>query len=483
MRLQHWFAAVLGLWVTLGGTQQTWGQTSPGQPINAAAPWVKGSEMLAAGRVEPASAAITHSPIPISASGPGYIDPQYGSQYGGFIPSHSAISTAVPGGATLPPNYPPWPQISPYDHQFSQHIHENGLWEHDFNSRGRQYSFGIEAMINAFRMPKHKFIGSEDASRIGTVTGLGRAVMTRDDVWDAFSTQPGLKLRWEYLDPDDSGLQVIGWWASELNEPAFFGNVGATAANTATLEIDNPTLPLWDGGNGFSPIATASYDKQVFIGYQVEAFGASITHLMTPTYRKTGIKVHPLYGIRYLGIREKFRFTGSGSGLDGAFARVAPAFTGQLQSMVKSHLAGPEVGCRIDIGGKHLLLRSESKLGLLGNREEITVKGFGLGNGLASGYVLNGDFFSRKTTTHVSPSFEQSLMLEANLLSYMPLVRNMKYLRDAKFRFGYSILVAWEVSRPTDSINYLAPPVNPQIRTNRTDWYVGTWNIGASWDY
>jgi hypothetical protein len=481
MRLQHWFAAVLGLWVALGGAQQTWAQTSPGYPMNAAEPWVKGSEMLAAGRVVPAAAQITHPPIPVSATGAGYID----SQYGGYIPSHSAISTGVPGQTMLPPGVPPWPGVSPYDHQYSQHIHENGLWAHDFNSRGQQYSFGIEAMINAFRLPKNKLIGHENGSRIGTVTGQGRAVMARDyDVWDAFATQPGLKLRWEYLDPDDSGLQVIGWWASEANEPRFYGNVDSTEANPLTLVSTNPTLPLWDGTPvGSNPLSTASYDKRVIIAYQVEAFGASITHLMTPTYRKTGIRVHPLYGIRYLGIRENFRFTGTGSGLNAALTPMAPPFIGQLQSMVKSHLAGPEVGFRIDIGGSHLKLRSESKLGLLGNREEITVKGFGLGNGLDPGYVANRDFFERKTTTHVSPSFEQSLVVEANLIQYMPLVRNVHYLRDAKFRAGYSILVAWEVARPNDSINYLAPPANPQVRNNRTDWYVGTWTFGASWDY
>ena len=120
----------------------------------------------------------------------------------------------------------------------------------------------------------------------------------------------------------------------------------------------------------------------------------------------------------------------------------------------------------------------------MGNWERISLSGRGLGNALSDpSYDQLATFADKEAHTHLSPLFEQSVISEMRIIHLLPFFKKMNFLEHAKVRVGYTFLVAWEISRPTDSINYLAPPTFPVVSTNPTDWYMHSWNFGFIWEH
>ena len=95
-------------------------------------------------------------------------------------------------------------------------------------------------------------------------------------------------------------------------------------------------------------------------------------------------------------------------------------------------------------------------------------------------------FSDSKTTTHLSPLFEQSFQAELPIFSQVPVLRNVRQLQGARLRLGYSWLWVGEVASPNQSVRWQANPragLFPSIDLLRDDYSISTVNFGLSWDF
>ena len=185
-----------------------------------------------------------------------------------------------------------------------------------------------------------------------------------------------------------------------------------------TILPDGSAITVLAGENG-------AYDKHVAIDYAIESYGGNLSWLMTPIWQQNNAKLQPIWGLRYFGIRESFGYAGSGSGVtnltilfpggeradteasDDAVQAVDP-FRGNLVATVQSHLVGPEIGMRMNVGGDSFRLLGETKVGVMGTFEEMRLKGKGLGNGFSESYDPTLTFYQTQSHRHLSPTFEAS---------------------------------------------------------------------------
>lgn len=202
---------------------------------------------------------------------------------------------------------------------------------------------------------------------------------------------------------------------------------------------------------------------------------------------------------------------GAGTGTSTAFfvAPVDPVTglavtptTTYVNSKVDTNLAGPELGIQFDIGGDKFKIWGQTKVGIMANQETIELEGDNVG------MIIRADpddidrpkalidptvddpnpnaFTDRQTHTHISPLFEQSIFMEMSLFDKLPVLKRMKLLEEAKFKVGYTYIVAGEIARPFDSIRWQGMPTRglfPSINVKREAWSVGTWSVGIDWLY
>lgn len=480
MRIQHWLASIWSVAFTLSV-------------------------------VVPATAQV---PTPLTAMTPAPIYGNSAPGYGG--PGYSPIGSPE----SIPPGMNPWPTISPFEHQYAQTANRDGLWESVYGSGGRQYWFTADALLSKVRRPNRTLVGSEGDARpaiqivdaTGTVTtlslpaGFGEVTVggaPDDEVVGTIaiddeiigqekeiSTSLGMRLKWGYEDPDGSMFEVDGWWQSEAHfswkrgQGDFFGPA-QTARQTAVL-------PLFDG----TQIDRIPFSQVFRIQTDSESAGTSVNFISTESWgsRSGAFTIHPMWGIQYTFIREHFMFQGADSGeqisytADGApditsAVPLVPRYWSALDSTVRSHLAGPHIGLWYRLGKDRLAFKGSTKVGLMANHNRMDLNGQGIGNPYLAGFNNDLRFEQFEDHTNVSPMIEQTITAEAPLFSYIPLLREIKLLEEAKLRVGYSILAFWEVTRPGDSIVWQGQPLNPYIDVERTKWYVHGWNIGIDWRY
>ncbi|QDT96975.1 hypothetical protein [Gimesia aquarii] len=173
-----------------------------------------------------------------------------------------------------------------------------------------------------------------------------------------------------------------------------------------------------------------------------------------------------------------------------------------VNSQVDTHLAGPEIGIQFDLGGDKFKIWGQTKLGLMANQEEIELSGDNVGmitradpddldrpKALIDPTPDNPNpnaFRDESSHTHVSPIFEQSIFMEMAIFDKVPVLKRMKILEEAKFRFGYTYIIAGEIARPFDSIRWQGMPTRglfPSIEIEREKWSVGSWSVGIDWHY
>lgn len=512
-----------------------------------------------------------------------------------------------------------FPQMTPFEHQFQQHrVDKNGLWTFRASNDGKKYFMSMEALFGRYQDPGGALIGN-----VGTQSYLQMVEdelidATDQDTYDQYNDNtglpyfdqqyfnkvpklnaPGVRIRWGWINDDDSGFELTGWWITQASsswsaiensthkpdpanqaimdillsppdyiDPSGTGVVssipGVTTAEINTVlqnELMNlGGLPLDDGTvNG----VTVPYDLDFRVKSISQAWGTNATWLSTPIVDKKALKVRGLAGARYMQVREGFGFVGRDSGLlysdatniagirpdlklfskptgtdenqDGIVDNagvvedsstgggggntgtstaffVAPVdpITGQavqpyttwVNSTVRTHLAGPEVGFQFDLGGDKFKIWGQTKLGIMANQEQIKLSGNNVGMGIRADPDSTdrpkalidptpanpnpNAFSSTQNHTHVSPLFEQSIFMEMALFDKVPVLKRMKMLEEAKFKFGYTYIVAGEIARPYDSIRWQGMPTRglfPSIDVDRQSWSVGTWSIGIDWLY
>ena len=372
-----------------------------------------------------------------------------------------------------------------------------------------------------------------------------------------------------------------------LTSPFFiFSDIGNTnkfdVFQTNLLNLRG--LPLNVGGPYTDPFANGGptpqedglvvpYDLYFQVVNRSQSLGANLDYFFTPIIKRKTLMVRPMAGARYLRIDEGMDFVGIDSGMlyndiennsvrdlkvhpvsngyddngdgivdeagvtnesEGAAAIVyhppseAFAFTRAFIDMdTLSHLYGPEVGLRYDLGGEKFKLTGETKLGLMVNREKINLRGDNIGNITRSAtlgdeilipdyqpgddnnipplpftrdFVENDPhlftptaanphpnaFRDEEEHVHFSPIFEQSIFADVNIFGYVPVLKDIHVLEQANFRIGYTFIWAGEIAQTNESIVYQGKPTAglfPYIDLERESWWTSNWSFGVSWDF
>lgn len=180
----------------------------------------------------------------------------------------------------------------------------------------------------------------------------------------------------------------------------------------------------------------------------------------------------------------------------GRFEVNSPPIESYLRSRVRSHMAGPEIGLRFDIGGDGdgFAVWGESRFALLANHERIQLDGDNIGMTTRPADFLQptsedaqrNRFNDQESHTHVSPYFEQSIYAEAPIFEHLPVLRKVRLLENAQFRVGYTFTYIGFVAEPEKSwIPQGAPSQGlfPLVSVSRGKWLADQWTFAIDWRY
>jgi hypothetical protein len=347
---------------------------------------------------------------------------------GQFIPQHSAVSTAPAGQASFQEGMNPWPQISPFDHAWSQHRIDDGLWVNETRNDSIKYHFSTAAMIATVRPPERTRIGEEAIDpdqHIRLETIVWPSTDTRN-VYDSKATG-GIQFKWGLEQEDEQGLELSGFYIPNVNRVTHLGTRNGDPTDPGDYNLTIPgilvnTDLLWLSGE-VSGERRLRFDTSQRYSYTHEAWGANSSWYMSPLYKRGNIRIRPLLGVRYVGIGETFRFEGVDSGdryaiaavggttgTTGATGGTGTGGTGTTQTAVEitgiifdgpeqyttltsatnSHLFGPELGLDYVLGGKTFQFNGSTRFGLMANREELKVSGTGFGGAFSTRSIFSG---------------------------------------------------------------------------------------------
>lgn len=340
----------------------------------------------------------------------------------------------------------------------------------------------------------------------------------------------GILTRWGYTNEDGSGLNWNASWAFDGQTDFQMGSEyingilideGVTAAlDGLNLFTKRGAVPLDNGEPGpLDPLSGTGSTAKFDIMYRIEASTqmgqTNLSWYHTPLFRHDWMQIRPLWGLRYTYLDEHFGFRGVDSGYDydiddgtedgsfrpepGSIILLYPQFKAVLDSDVSSHLAGPELGFRFDLGeGDSFHIWGETIGGLMLNNETIRVRGNNIGDPLYDAQLLGlqlpllaiprmftnpTDFSETDNHTHISPIFTQSINADIDFLDYVPVVNRLNIFEDAKLRFGYQYFLAGHIARPADSIVWRGFPLFPEAKAGYKNWYSHQFNIGVNWEF
>jgi hypothetical protein len=350
----------------------------------------------------------------------------------------------------------------------------------------------------------------------------------------------GIQGRLGFFNEDYSGIGINAWWASEADTSFSRGQNyinGVPVTQTLTDQLDAQNLTTRNGnislynGEGipgasiFGAGSTAKYDVLYSLKFHTEAGGTNISMYQEPIYRSQGFMIRPMWGLRYLQINEGFSFLGIDSGFNynyqatggggggstggtttgrtyrptaGSAVRAYDQYTATLSNQIRSSIAGPEIGLRFDLGNTREGFRmwGESIFGLNANYSNSELSGDNIGDPLADvrfrGFTTprilddanyNSAFSQKKSTTHVSPLFQQSIFADFAFLDVIPVIRDMAIFDDAAFRIGYTVTVVGGVTRPADTITWQGFPLYPQLNGNTSSWWMQQISFAFDWHF
>lgn len=340
----------------------------------------------------------------------------------------------------------------------------------------------------------------------------------------------GVGVRWGFDDADGMGLMMSGFYLGENNQvfqmgtdvingvpvtPAMVTATGGQILLTknGALPTNNgldPNIPGWVGPIG----STQKYDIMFRVERRQEAAGAGLAYYMSPLFKSSGAMLRPFVGGRYMYLNESFGFTGVDSGfgyeIEGITGttggtntqptfRPDPAtlfqsydqFTATLNSSVQTHLAGPEVGLRYDLGtGDGFKVWGATTAGLMANSSKLTLNGNNIGEveNTRFDYGINmleedARFSSKANHGRVSALFEQTIAIDSRIFEALPFTNEVPVLNTAIFHFGYTFTAIGAVNRPLDVVNWNGFPLTPTLNDNTQTFVLHRFNFGLEWKY
>ena len=298
--------------------------------------------------------------------------------------------------------------------------------------------------------------------------------------------------------------------------------------------------PFVGGGTFVPTLAAFTYDLAYELSHTSEEASTDLAFIGSPFYRGKGLRLRPSFGVRYTTSEEQLRFRGADTGAatvfdndlgvrdgvdidpdinigriigdgglnvitdidglnvinfgdmgefvdgDGAFrfpSNLRP-YESRLESKVRNHFLGPQMGLHYDVTGEKFAVLGYVKTGLFAVNEQLQVEGFGFN--IDQG--ITGDpmpFNDERDHTHISPFLEYNVRAEARVFEFLPLLNRSKILRAAAVQGGWTITSIWEVARPSDNIGWReANSGNPFVLDqDRSQLYWQNWDVGLSWNW
>ncbi len=192
--------------------------------------------------------------------------------------------------------------------------------------------------------------------------------------------------------------------------------------------------------------------------YQIFLTGGGLKRYMSYKYRNDFGTIRPVVGLRYMFMKDQLNIGVANPNAGDA----------RQESRTQSHLFGPEVGLRLEMGGDSFKMILESTIGLNGNFQDHKF------TDTARAVNFEDDTFS------VSPVWEIRFHVESNILQYVPYVKKMSRFRNARFKTGVSYVKYWEVLRAGDTITNTDPL---GFTSNRSPFNYFGWDVGVEWRY
>lgn len=400
--------------------------------------------------------------------------------------------------------YPPnaWSGVSPYSHQMEGVYNDGGIWRYEANDEERKHVFSSEFLIVWGLRPGSHIIGDSLYTNVTFSQGTNGS----RDPSEAFPRQNssaysnlkhyGLKLRYGWENPDESGVILSGFFVAPneaIKGPGNFYNGQSNSLKpVASIAYDTAA-----SGN------LALFDESFSQTYDQEVWGADLDAYAAPFFKRNSFKLAATYGVKYLRINETYSIRGSGSNY--AYTVVGntidpstvlptglPLLNTEINASATSNLVGPQIGLRYDLGGEKFKIWGQTKFAVAANMDSSKVFGR---NALANAQVFpagggalllpvpssNVTFSNKVSGTHVSPIFDQSIYGEFPLFSVLPILNRVSFINRANFRIGYNLLMVNDVQRPASMIVYTEG--DPGIRTHRTWFTLSTLSFSADWRF
>ena len=260
---------------------------------------------------------------------------------------------------------------------------------------------------------------------------------------------------------------------------------------------------------------TQKYDLLYRVDTKINSGGGTLDFFLGDLYRRPHASIKAFTGLKYMFIDEKFGFRGLDSGfgyeVDLEVFRATsdttivgplyPLFESILNSTVTSHLAGPEIGLRGDLGrGGFFGLWWQGSFGLLANHERAKVQGENIGvayeynslDPLALGSVFGPayDMFANDTTfddterhTHVSPIVSLGVNAEIGVLDVIPGIRKISIFDEGKLTVGYNMTFIGQVAKAADSIRWRGFPEKPSAQIDYDTFQMQQLSIGLQFEH
>ena len=470
VRLTHYSAAIFGILVMVCGVPSARAQSDPFQ--------------IGTSSVFPSRPGL----VTVRGQSPGFVVPGGYSAERGAVGNRPVMAANyyAPGQQGIPmqggQSMQAWPRISPFENQFTEHRNEGGLWFRETRNGRRRYFAGMSAMFFDHHKPQSGLFGNAifadnaaaDGRSVIPINGINTA---GDSVFNRNFKTEGIRVNWGYWDIDDTGLEIVGWWASQ-NTMDFNAFTNFDLALLPTFEPRGYVVPA---NNGTPDGAILFFNGSHALRYRQVAANVQVTRMLRTVWEwNDAIVVRPTYGARFTFLREGMFF----SGFD-YFPPDNPPYQTTLNNDIRTYLAGPEVGIHATIGGDALKVTFGTKFILYVNHERQRLDGTNFID-IASvplNTIPNISFRDQVNSTRLSPAFEQTVHFEAALFQYIPFNNRMDFFKNAKLKGGFTYLDISGITRPGNNVNYNSFPLSPNFRKNRSKFSTFAWDVGFYFEY
>lgn len=365
---------------------------------------------------------------------------------------------------------------------------QSELWDDDQFQHDRRWYAATELMLSWGLNPGNSLIG---ASQFRNLYFFPTAPNTfPHQSTGVFPNQfhYGVRGRFGWDNPDDSGVMLSGFYVFKNQQNRGPGRVfwGSDIYQLQPLA----SIPLNDGGAG----TVVPFDSAFVQKYDQNVFGGDIDAYLAPFFARPSFQMKLIFGAKYLQIHEQFSVQAGDSGLGYTvnttnntidYSTVQyigiPPYEMSINSSTTNRLIGPHIGLRYDLGDDLIKVWGQTKFAVAANFSETQLSGQNVVNGFQAFAQQGPPFSQTDNTTRVSTVFETSVYADFHLFSALPLLHRVAFLRAAQFRIGFDYLLAGDVSRPTNIINYDTPV--PSLRGNRTWFDLKTLTLGVNWTY